>query len=387
MTDEIIYLDHAAATPLRREVLETLREAQETLFGNASSIHTAGQQAKRMLEDSREQVAASIGADPVEIVFTSGGTESDNLALRGTARALRRKGDHIITSSIEHHAVLNCCKSLESEGFRLSYIPVDPSGVLNVQSLLRELRPETILISVMLANNETGTLQPVSEIGKIARERGIVIHTDAVQAVGKIPVDVNDLGVDLLSLSAHKVYGPKGVGALYIRKGTPIEPILFGGHHERGMRPGTENVPGIAAFAAALRLATEELEETRCRLRKLRDRLWTGISERIDLVRRNGSPERTLPNILNVSFDGIEGESLLLNLDLLGIAVSTGSACTSGSTEPSHVLLAMGIPPRTAEGGIRFSLGRDNTESQIDKVLEVLPEVVNRLRQVSGVKL
>ena len=382
-----IYLDNAATTPVRQEVIETLLDSLPKTFGNASSIHSFGQDAKRLLEESRERLGTCIGASAEEVIFTGGGTESDNLALRGAAYALRDRGNHIITTGIEHHAVLNCCKDLESEGFDVTYLPVNRECRLDPQWLVELIKPETTLVSVMFANNETGSLQPLEDVGRITGEKGIVFHTDAVQALGKVPVDVDRLGVDLLSMSAHKIYGPKGVGALYIRKGTPIQPIVFGGSHEKGLRPGTENVPGIAAFATAAELAVSELEDSDGHIRGLREKLASGVEKGIRGVHRNGNPESSLPNILNMSFEGVDGESLLLNLDLLGIAVSTGSACTSGATEPSHVLTAMGLSPLLAQGSLRFSFGRENTSGEVDRVLEVLPDVVSRLRKLSTIKI
>jgi len=384
--DTGIYLDHAATTPVRPEVQETLREVLSSTFGNASSIHTFGQEAKRVLEESRETVAGCIGAATGEVVFTSGGTESDNLAVRGTAYALKEKGNHIITTAIEHPAVLNCCMSLEEEGFDVTYLPVDLDCRVHPEWVAQAIRPETILITVMFANNETGSIQPVAEIGKIARQRGLVFHTDAVQAVGKLPISVEELGVDLLSMSAHKIYGPKGIGGLYVRKGTRLNPLVYGGHHEMNLRPGTENVPGIAAFARAVELATEELPGSSERLQLLKERLASGIEDAIGHVHRNGSPTACLPNILNMSFSGVDGEALLLNLDLMGVAVSTGSACSSGATEPSHVLMAMGMEPLLAQASLRFSFGRDNTEEQIDRVVEVLPDIAGRLRDLGDAR-
>jgi len=381
------YLDHAATTPVRSEVQKVLADTMSQTFGNASSIHSSGQDAKRILEESRERVASCIGAATDELIFTSGGTESDNFAIGGTAYALKDKGNHIITTAIEHHAVLNCCKAIEEEGFEVSYVPVDSECLVDPARIAEAIRPETILITVMAANNETGAVQPIAEIGAIAGANGAVLHTDAVQAVGKIPVNVEDLGVDLLSISGHKIYGPKGIGALYVRKGTSLRPLLYGGHHESSLRPGTENVPGIAAFAKAVELAVEELTESEKSLRSLKEKLASGISERIQAVHRNGSKEKSLPNILSISFEGVDGESLLLNLDLLGFAVSTGSACTSGATDPSHVLLAMGLSPQLAQSSIRFSFGRDNTEVHVDRLLEVLPDTVTRLRELSAIRL
>ena len=382
-----IYLDHAATTPMRSEVQEVLADVLARTFGNASSIHSLGQDAKKVHEESRELVTSCIDASPDELIFTSGGTESDNFAVRGTAYALKDKGNHIITTTIEHHAVLNCCKALEEEGFDVSYVPVDSECLVEPEGIAEAVRPETILITVMAANNETGTIQPIAEIGEIAQKNGAVFHTDAVQAVGKIPVNLEGIGVDLLSISGHKIYGPKGIGALYVRKGTSLRPLLYGGHHERSLRPGTENVPGIAALAKAVKLAVEELPESEKALRFLREKLESGISKKLEAVRRNGSKDKSLPNILNMSFEGVDGESLLLNLDLLGFAVSTGSACTSGATDPSHVLLAMGLSPQFAQSSLRFSFGRDNTEAHVDKLLEVLPDIVSRLRELSAVRM
>ncbi len=382
-----IYLDHAATTPVRSEVREVLAEVLSGTFGNASSMHSVGQGAKKVLEESRGLVASRIGGAADELIFTSGGTESDKLAIRGTAYAQRDKGNHIITTTIEHHAVLNCCAALEAEGFEVSYIPVGPECVVDPGEIEKAIRPETVLISVMMANNETGSIEPIAEIGEIARRSGVVFHTDAVQAVGKVPVDVEELGVDLLSMSGHKIYGPKGVGALYVRRGTSLKPLLCGGHHERSLRPGTENVPGIAAFATAVDLAVGELGEIDKKLGFLKEKLAAGVLEKIEAVGVNGSREKSLPNILNISFEGVDGESLLLNLDLLGFAVSTGSACTSGATDPSHVLLAMGLSPQLAQSSIRFSFGRDNTEEEVDGLLEVLPDIVTRLRDLSTVRM
>jgi len=382
-----IYLDNSATTPIRNEALEAMIDTYTNVFGNSSSVHAFGQAARKTLEDAREEFADCIGAEAEEVIFTSGGTESDNLAIRGAAMAARNKGNHIITSGTEHHAVLHCCQALEREGFRVTYLPVDSGGIIDLDGLRDTLDEHAILISIMLANNETGTLQPVEEIGRIARERGIIVHSDVVQAAGKMPLDVKDLGVDLLSFSGHKFYGPKGVGALYIRKGTDVIPQLHGGRHERGLRPGTMNIPGIVGMTRALKLATEELEGTRKYLGELKERLAAGIMESIDRVHRNGGIEHSLPNILNMSFEDADGESLLLNLDTMGVAVSTGSACASGSTEPSHVLLAMGIQPRLAQCSLRFSLGRANRREEIDYLINILPEIVKRIRDVAYVSM
>ena len=378
-----IYLDHAATTPVREEVVEAITPCYRETFGNASSVHRFGKEANEILESSRRSVARAIGASPEEIYFTSGGTESDNLGVKGVMRANRDRGVHLITSSIEHLAVLNTAKALADEGYEVTFLPVDEHGRIDLDELEEAIGPETTLISIMRANNETGVLQPIAEVTEIAHEHDVLVHTDAVQAVGKIPVDVDELGVDLLSLSGHKIYGPKGVGALYVRKGTKFKPILHGGHHENGKRPGTENVPAIAGLGKAIELAVDELDDVSERMRRLRDRLEEGIRENVDEVYLNGHPEHRLPNLLNLSFRYVEGESLLLTLDTKGVAVSTGSACTSGSLEPSHVLDAMGMDPALAHGSLRFSLGRDNTEEQIDYVIDCMGEIVERLRQMS----
>ena len=380
-----VYLDNAATSPVRREVVEAMLPHFSETMGNASSLHMFGQRAKRALEEARQSVARALGAHPKEIYFTSGGTESNNLAIKGVARANGDRGRHLITSPIEHHAVLNTLHHLETEGYEVTYLPVDDRGIVDLDALECSIRDDTILISIMLANNEVGTIEPLSQIADIARRKGILLHTDAVQAVGKVPVDVDDLGVDLLSLTAHKLYGPKGTGALYVRHGTRIVPLLHGGHQERTMRPGTENIPGIVGLAAALDLACRDLDTESARLAALRDRLESGIRDRIQDVRMNGHPELRLPNILNMSFARAEGESLLLALDTRGIAVSTGSACAAGSTEPSHVLQAMGVDSLLAQGSLRFSLGRDNDEDDIDYVLDSLAEIVPRLRELSPV--
>ena len=377
-----VYLDNSATTPVRPEVVAAMLPYLGEVAGNASSLHMFGQRAKRALEEARASVAAALGASPLEVYFTSGGTESDNQAIFGVAQALKDKGRHLITTRIEHHAVLHACQWLESQGYEVTYLPVDRQGVVDLTALREAIRPDTVLVSLMLANNEVGTVQPVQEAAAIAHERGTLLHTDAVQAVGKMPVDVNQLGVDLLSLTAHKFGGPKGVGALYVRRGTPITPLLRGGQQEGGLRPGTQNVAGVVALATALKLAVEELPSESRRLADLRDRLQAGIVERIGQVAINGHPERRLPNILNASFTGVEGESLLLALDVKGIAVSTGSACAAGSTEPSHVLRAMGLDPVLAQGSLRFSLGHATSREDVDYTLEALAEVVTTLRQV-----
>jgi len=378
-----VYMDHSATTPVRPEVVEAMMPYFGESFGNASSVHGFGQEGRSAVESAREKVASLIGADPEEIIFTSGGTESDNLAIVGTANAQVKKGRHVITSAIEHHAVLNTCTALAKAGFEATVLPVDGGGLVDPEELARSLRPDTVLVSVMTANNEVGVIEPVAELAAIAHRAGAAFHTDAVQAAGKVPLKVDELDVDLLTISAHKFYGPKGIGALYRRKGTRILPIMRGGHHERKLRPGTENVPGIVGMAAALELACGEMPREMERLRGLRDRLQVGIMNGIADVRLNGDPDHRLPHLLNVSIIGAEGESILLSLDAYGIACSTGSACTSGSLEPSHVLIAMGIPPEIAHGSLRFSLGRMNTGEDVDYVLEVLPTVVGRLREMS----
>ncbi len=378
-----VYLDHNATTPTHPEVVKAILPYFKEVFGNASSVHQFGQQARKAIDEAREKIANFIGASPKEIVFTSGGTEANNFALKGVVYANERKGKHIITSSMEHHAVLNPCKYLEKKGFKVTYLPVDKYGLVDPEEVRRAITKETILISIVHANNEVGTIEPVTEIGKIAKEIGIYFHTDAVQTVGKIPVNVNELNIDLLSLSGHKIYGPKGIGVLYIRKGTRIQPLIQGGHHEKNRRAGTENVPAIVGLGKAIEIAKATMEKESMRLTNLRNKLCSGIGEKIDYVRLNGHPGKRLPNTLNMSFEFVEGESMILNLDLKGIAVSTGSACTSGSLEPSHVLKAMRVDPAVAQGSIRFSLGKDNTEEDIDYVLEVLPEIVSRLRAMS----
>ncbi len=378
-----IYLDHNATTPVRKEVLEAMLPFWLEIFGNPSSVHGFGRDARKHLEDARQKVAAAIKAEPEEIIFTGGGTEADNLAVQGAAYANRAKGNHIVTSRIEHHAVLHACEYLEKLGFAVTYLPVKRNGMVDPAEVEGAIGKKTTLVTIMAANNETGVLQPIKEIAKIARDRGILFHTDAIQALGKVPLDVKKLGVDLLSLSGHKVYGPKGVGALYIRKGTKIQPLAQGGHHEGGKRAGTENVAGIVGFAKACELAVAELPEESARLRILRNRLGSGIGRKIDHVRLNGDASRRLPNTLNMSFQYVEGEAIVLGMDMKGVAVATGSACTSGTLEPSHVLKAMGVPPALAQGSIRFSLGRSNTLDEIDYTIKALSAVVKRLRAMS----
>ncbi|MGI6037159.1 MAG: cysteine desulfurase NifS [Limnochordia bacterium] len=378
-----IYLDHAATTATRPEVLEAMLPYFTEKFGNPSSIYRWGREGKKALDEARERVASCLGAKPEEIVFTGGGSEADNLAIKGVAWALKEKGKHIITSNIEHSAVLETVAFLKKQGFEITLVEADKDGLIHPEVVQEALREDTILVSIMHANNEIGTIQPVEEMGAMLRERGIYFHIDAVQTAGSLPIDVNALNCDLLSLSAHKFYGPKGVGALYIRKGTKILPHIHGGGQERKRRAGTENVAGIVGLATALELANAERDLVTPRLESLRDRLWRGIQERIDHVRLNGHPTKRLANNVNVCFEYIEGESLLLNLDMQGIAASSGSACTSGSLEPSHVLLAIGLPHELAHGSLRLTLGRENTEEEIDRVLEVLPGIVQKLRDMS----
>jgi cysteine desulfurase len=378
-----IYLDNNATTPLAPEVFEAMKPYLLEDFGNASSIHWFGQQAKNAVEKARQQVAKLINARPGEVIFTSGGTESDNAAIFGIVQASRVAAPHIITAGIEHHAVLNTAQALEKQGVSVTYVRVGASGVVDAEDVQRAIRPETVLISIMHANNEVGTIQPLEEIGRIARERDIYFHSDAVQSVGKIPVDVEKLGVDLLSLSAHKLNGPKGVGAMFIRKGTSLKPLLYGGHHERDRRPGTENVPGIVGLGTAAELAWANLEENAQRVAALRDRLERGILEQVPQVSVNGDPQRRLPNTSNLCFDCVEGEGFVIAMDLRGIACSTGAACSSGAVEPSHVLSALGRTPEQARSSIRFSLGRYNTAEDIAATLATLPAVVERLRSVS----
>jgi len=378
-----IYLDYNATTPLHPRVLEAMLPYYKSIFGNASTIYSFGQEARKAIDDAREALACLIGAEPEEMVFTSGGTEADNFALKGVASALKGKGGHIITSSIEHHAVLSTCKYLEKMGKKITYLPVDRYGRVDPERVKEAITSETILISIIHANNEIGTIEPIVEIGKIARACGIYFHTDAVQTVGKIPINVNETGIDLLSLSAHKLYGPKGIGALYIRKSTKIHPLIYGGEQERKRRAGTENVSCIVGLGEAAKIASKKMKQEYIYVKKLRDKLENKIKDNIDYIRFNGHPTERLPNTSNVSFEFIEGESLVLNLDLKGIAASTGSACASGSLEPSHVLSAIGVPPAIAQGSIRFSLGRGSKEEDIDYTVENLVEIVGRLREMS----
>ncbi|SHE50226.1 cysteine desulfurase [Caldanaerobius fijiensis DSM 17918] len=380
---EKIYLDNAATTPVKKEVLDEMMPYFSEKFGNASTLYSYGRESKKALDIARDRVAKALGADPAEIYFTSGGTESDNWAIKAAAYALREKGNHIITTSIEHHAVLHTCEYLKKQGFKITYLPVDEYGLVDVEEVKKAITDQTILISVMYANNEVGTIEPVAEIGEIAKERGILFHTDAVQAVGHIPVDVKKLNCDMLSLSAHKFYGPKGIGALYIRKGVKIHPYMHGGGQEKGRRAGTENIPAIVGLGKAIELATQNLNQSMEKLTFLRNKLINGLLNKIDHVKLNGHPEKRLPGNVNISVEYVEGESMLLSLDMKGICASSGSACTSGSLDPSHVLLAMGLPHELAHGSLRFSIGEQNTEEEIDYVIQVLPDIVARLREMS----
>jgi len=378
-----VYLDYAATTPTDPRVVEAMRPYFTELYGNPSSLHAFGQEAKSAVEKARGQLAALLGCKTEEIVFTSGGTEADNQALEGVAFANEKKGNHIIVSKIEHHAVTECCEFLKKRGFEITYLPVDKYGLVDPDVVEKAITPKTILVSVMHANNEIGTIEPIAEISKRVKEKGVVFHTDAVQTVGHLPTKVDELGVDLLSLSAHKLYGPKGVGALYIRKGTRVIPFLHGGAQENNRRASTENVPGVVGLGAAAEIAGREMAEEAKRLQPLRDKLIKGLLGKIPEVQLNGHPTERLPNNVNVSVHFIEGESMLLNLDMLGIAASSGSACTSGSLEPSHVLLAIGLPHEIAHGSLRFTFGKNTTEAEIDYVLDNLPQIVDKLRKMS----
>lgn len=378
-----IYMDNAATTPVRDEVLNTILPYFKEYYGNASSVYSIAKESKKALEKAREQVAKGIGAKADEIYFTAGGSESDNMALRGIAEAFQNRGNHIITTKIEHHAILHTCEYLEKHGYEVTYLPVDEFGKISLDELEKSIRPETILISIMFANNEIGTIQPIAEIGKLAREKGVFFHTDAVQAVGHVPIDVEEMNIDLLSMSGHKLGAPKGIGAIYIRKGIAIQPLIFGGAQEKKKRAGTENIPGIVGLGKAVDLAVGEMEVESQRLIALRDKLISGILEQVPESRLNGHPTDRLPGNCNISFAYIEGESLLLLLDALGIAASSGSACTSGSLDPSHVLMAIGLPHEIAHGSLRLTLDRVNSEAEVDFVLSKVPDVVQKLREMS----
>jgi cysteine desulfurase len=379
----MIYMDHSATSPVDPEVLETMKPYFTQSFGNASTLYSLGREAKTAMENARKQVASLIGANSEEIYFTSGGTESDNIAIKGVLSRLQNKGNHIITSSIEHPAVFETCQNLEKKGYNITYLPVGKEGIVKVSDVESSINDETVLITIMHANNEIGTIQPISEIGEIANEMGIIFHTDAVQTVGKIPVDVDRLKVDLLSISAHKLCGPKGIGALYIRKKTKVEPLFYGGGHERGIRPGTENIPGIVGLGKACQLAENNLEDYMKKLTNLRDKLITGVLREIEASNLNGDHNKRLPNNANFRFSSIEGESLVLQLDTKGIASSTGSACSSKKLEPSHVLMAIGLKEVDAHGSLRLSLGKGNNEEEIEYVINSIKEVVEKLRKIS----
>lgn len=378
-----IYLDYNATTPVDRAVLEAMLPYFAENFGNASSIHSSGQRGRSAVDAARDSVAALIGAKPAEVVFTSGGTEADNLALLGSVMASNQSRKHVITTAIEHHAVLNAAQALEKQGIEVTYVSVGSGGVVDPQDIRRALRPETILISVMHANNELGTIQGIGEIGRIAAEADVYFHCDAVQSAGKMPLDVNRLGVDLLSVSAHKIYGPKGVGALYVRTGTPLEPQFHGGHHERDRRPGTENVPGIVGFGKAAELAKMNCETDAVRLGVFRDRLEEMLTGSLGSVYVNGDRGRRVANTTNLAFAGAGGEALVIALDLQGISCSTGAACSSGAVEPSHVLLAIGLTADEARSSLRFSVGRATTSDEIDRAIAIIPPTVERLRALS----
>ena len=379
-----IYLDYAATAPVLSEVLEAMLPFFVARFGNPSGIHENGRDTRKAVEQARRQVAAVLGAESREICFTSGGSESDNLAIQGTAFALQEKGNHLITSQIEHPAVLNTCRWLEKHGFRATYLPVDSGGMVSPDDVRAAIEPKTILVSIMTANNEIGTLQPVGEIGRICREKGVVFHTDAVQAAGMIRTDVREINADLLSISAHKFHGPKGTGALYIRRGCRLDALIHGGSQERGMRAGTENVPGIVGMGKAIEIAEAEREKNAARIRELRDLLAGLILARVPDAWLNGHPTERLPNNCHFSFAGIESEALLLRLDLAGISASGGSACTSGSMEPSHVLQAIGLDDEKLQGSIRLTLGRETTREEIEKTAQILPQIVEDLRRLRG---
>jgi cysteine desulfurase len=383
MENKFIYLDHSATTAVDPRVLNEMLPYFNEKYGNASSIYSLGRDSKKAIEDARDKVAIAIGAQRDEIYFTASGTEADNWAVRGFTKANASKGKHIITSVIEHPAFLETCKLLEKDGFEVSYIPVDENGFVLIDALKSAIRPDTILISIMFANNEIGTIQPIEEIGEIAKQNNIIFHTDAVQAVGSVPIDVKKLNIDMLSMSGHKFYGPKGVGVLYIKKGIKIQSYITGGHQERGKRAGTENVPGIVGIGKALEIAVSEMESNSQKITKLRDMTIKRIFEEIPYIRLNGDKVKRLPGNVNISFQYIEGESLLLMLDMKNIAASSGSACTSGSLDPSHVLLAIGLIHEIAHGSLRLSFGKENTEEDVDIVVNELKVIVQRLRDMS----
>ncbi len=378
-----VYFDNNATTPVDAAVLDAMLPYFSTEFGNASSIHSFGQRTRGAVERARAQVAALLGAQPAEITFSGGGTESDNLAILGIAGAASGERKHVITTNIEHSAVKNPCEALQERGVEVTFLPVNSAGVINPEDVRRALKPETVLISIMHANNEIGTIQPIAEIGRIAAEADVWFHTDAVQSAGKVPINVDQLAVDLLSISAHKIYGPKGVGALYVRRGTRLEPILFGGHHERDRRPGTENVAGIVGLGKAAELALQSLQEESQRVSKLRDRFERGVVQTVPQAHINGAASPRVPNTASITFPHVEGEALVIALDLRGLACSTGAACSSGAIAPSRVLTAIGLCHADARASLRFSLGRHTTEADVDRALSVVPVAVEQLRQLS----
>ena len=378
-----VYMDNAATTKLSPDVLNAMMPYLTDIYGNASSVHAFGREAREGVEHARNQVAAAINASPDEIFFTAGGTESDNMAIKGVAHKYAKKGKHIITTAIEHHAVLHTCEALEKEGYEVTYLPVDEDGLISVEQVRAAMRDDTLLVTVMFANNEVGTIEPIAEIGALCRERNVLFHTDAVQAVCHIPIDVRAMNIDLMSISAHKFHGPKGIGALYCRKGIVLEPVIVGGAQERKRRAGTENVAGIVGLGAAVERAHKNMSADMARVSALRDKLISGILKNIPHVKLNGHPTQRLPQNVNFSIRYIEGESILLMLDINGIAASSGSACTSGSLDPSHVLLAMGIPHEIAHGSLRLTLSDMTTDEEVDYVLETLTKTVKRLRDMS----
>lgn len=380
----MVYMDYSATSYVKDEVLQEMLPYFTNKFGNASSVHAMGREARKAVDAAREKCMKAIGAkEPKEIIFTSGGTESDNIAIRGVCAAYKNKGKHIITSAVEHHAVLHTFEDMEKQGYEVTYIPVDEGGVIKMDALKEAIRPDTILVSIMFANNEIGTIQPVKGIGALCREKGVIFHTDAVQAMGNVDIDVEELNIDMMSISGHKIYAQKGIGILYVRKGVKFKNIMTGGSHEFNKRPGTENVPAIVGLGKAMELASQNVEEHTKRMTELRDRLIDGIFEKVPYVRLNGDREKRLCGNVNISFEYVEGESLLLNLDLKGVCASSGSACTSGSLDPSHVLLAIGLDHQTAHGSIRFSLGDGNTREDIDYVIDILPGILETLRAMS----
>ncbi len=378
-----IYFDHNATTPVDPEVFDAMLPFFKEEYGNPSSIHWAGRNSRKAVEEARDKVCKLLNCSNIELIFTSSGTEGDNHAIKGIAYAKKDKGNHIITTKVEHPAVLNTCKHLAKEGFETTYLDVDGDGMIDLEALKAAITPKTILISIMYANNETGVVFPIKEIGEIAKEKGVTFHTDAVQAAGKIPIDVVKLNVDLLTISGHKLYGPKGMGALFAKRGVRLVPLIHGGHHERNRRGGTENVAGIIGLGKAADIALRDMEKESAQLLTLRNRIEKGLAEKIPHIKVNGHLEKRLPNTTNISFEFVEGESLLLNLDMKGIAASSGSACTSGSLEPSHVLLALGLSHEMSHGSVRFSLGKSNTVSDVDYLIEIMPPIVERMRSMS----